>query len=465
MFDYEDEDEDEDEFEMNWHAIILITLKIVAVLVLVLMNGFFVAAELAMVRIRDTQLAALAAKGNRRAKTARHILAHIDAYIGATQFGITLASLGLGMAVEPVFRDMLDPLFDLIGVASESLRHNIALGVGFFTNCYLLIVAGELVPKAVAIRRTLPAALWTATPLVWFYRLSYPFIWLLNRSSQLILKWMGIGADELHGAQSEEELRVILAAAQGSPDRRNLILNALDLRHRTAREVMRPRNEVTVFDAGATIADCLAIAEKTRYSRFPICDHGDPDKARGVIHIKDLYAFRERARTAADLLPLARKLICVPETARLEKLLKRFLEKKSHFAFVVDEFGGTLGIVTLENAIEALVGQIQDEFDAEATQFVRRSENLWEVSGTLPLHDLEHIIGPVAHDESVATASGWVTQRLGGFPKTGDVFVAGDYELRVEEMDGLRVAKLKITQLKFPSSDTTISRRESQKSS
>ncbi len=435
---------------MNGPAIFLIVLKILAVLALVLMNALFVAAELAMVRIRDSQLASLAARGNRRAKTARHIIAHIDAYLGATQFGITLASLGLGMAVEPVFHALLAPLFNLAGVTSDALRHDIALGVGFFTNCYLLIVAGELVPKAVAIRRTLPAALLTAKPLVWFYRVSFPFIWLLNRSSQLILNWLGIGADGLQGAQSEEELRVVLGAAQGSPDRRNLILNALDLRARTAREVMRPRNEVTVFDAGATMAECLAIAEKTRYSRFPICDDGDPDKARGVIHIKDLYAFRERAKTAADLLPLARKLICVPETARLERLLRRFLEKKSHFAFVVDEFGGTLGIVTLENVMEALVGQIQDEFDAEATQFIRRSENVWEVSGTLPLHDLETIIGPVPHDEGVATASGWVTQRLGGFPKTGDAFVAGDYELHVEEMDGLRVARLKITHLNGP---------------
>ena len=429
---------------------ISIALKILAVLALVLMNAFFVAAELAMVRIRDSQLASLAEKGNRRAKTARHIIEHIDIYIGATQFGITLASLGLGVAVEPVFQSLLDPVFNLLRVQSETLRHNVALGIGFFTNCYLLIVAGELVPKAVAIRRTLPAALLTAGPLVWFYRVAFPFIWLLNRSSLLILKWLGIAAEDLHGAQSEDELRVILGAGQGSPDRRNLMLNALDLRHRTAREVMRPRNEVTVFDSTALLAECIAIAEKTRYSRFPICDDGDLDKARGVLHIKDLYAFRERARTAADLLPLARKLICVPETARLERLLQRFLEKKSHFAFVVDEFGGTLGIVTLENAIEALVGQIQDEFDAEATQFIRRSENIWEVSGTLPLHDLEAIIGPVEHDESVATASGFVTQRLGGFPKTGDGFAAGDYQLHVEEMDGLRVAKLKITQLKFP---------------
>jgi CBS domain containing-hemolysin-like protein len=450
---------------MTGQTLVLIVLKILAVLALVLMNALFVTAELAMVRIRDSQLASLAAKGNRRAKTARHILAHLDVYIGATQFGITLASLGMGMAVAPVFHDLLQPLFQLAGVTSESVRQNVALGVGFFTNCYLLIVAGELVPKAVAIRRTLPAALLTASPLAWFYRISFPFIWLLNRSSQLVLKWLGVTADELSGAQSEEELRVILGAAQGSPDRRNLMLNALDLRHRTAREVMRPRNEVTVFDAAATIAECLALAERTRYSRFPICDDGDPDKARGVIHIKDLYAFRERAKTAADLLPLARKLICVPETARLERLLQRFLEKKSHFAFVVDEYGGTLGIVTLENAIEAIVGQIQDEFDVEATQFIRRGENTWEVSGTLPLHDLERIIGPVQHDENVATASGWVTQRLGGFPKTGDLIPAGDYELHVDEMDGLRVARLKITQIRFPESTTTISRREPPKPS
>jgi CBS domain containing-hemolysin-like protein len=423
-------------------------LKVLAVLLLVLLNAFFVAAELALVRIRDSQLAALEAKGDRRAKKARHIIANIDSYIGATQFGITLASLGLGVAVEPVFNALLNPLFDMLGVASENTRHHIAISAGFFINCYLLIVAGELVPKAAVIRRTLPAALATAGPLVLFYRIAFPFIWVLHRSSQFILKQLGIGADELHGGQSEDELRVLLATAQGSNDRRNLILNALDLRQRTAREVMRPRNEVSFLNSDATLAECMETAEATRYSRFPICDDGDLDKARGVVHIKDIYTQRDKARTAADLLPLSRALICVPETAPLEKLLKRLLEKKSHFAFVVDEFGGTLGIVTLENIMETLVGQIQDEFDVEATQFIRRSENTFEVSGTLPLHEMEKIIGHVEHDESVATASGWVTEKLGGFPKTGDSFAIEGFEFRVEEMDGPRVAKLKIIQRK-----------------
>ena len=428
---------------------LLLALKILALLALVLLNGFFVAAELALVRIRDTQLEALVVKGDRRAKLARHIVTHLDSYISTTQFGITLASMGLGVAVEPVFRDLLGPVFELLNITAENVQGGIAIGVGFFVNCYLLIVVGELVPKAIAIRRTLPAALWVASPLNWFYRISYPFIWLLHRSSQFVLRRLGFSAEEFSSVHSEEELRLVLAAAQGAAGGtaagRNIVLNALDLRHRTAREVMRPRHEITAFGTGATLAECLALAEKTRYSRFPLCEDGDLDKTRGIVHIKDLYALRDKARTAAELLPVARKLIYVPETARLEKMLQLFLERKSHIAVVVDEYGGTTGIVTLENVLEALVGQIQDEFDSEKSELARVSENVWEAAGTLPLHELEKIIGPVEHDEGVATVSGWLTQRLGGFPKTGDTLTAGAGELRVEEMDGRRVARLKIT--------------------
>jgi len=448
---------------MNWDAAMLMVLKLLAVLGLVLLNGFFVAAELALVRIRDTQLASLAGRGNRRARRARHIVAHIDTYIGATQFGITLASLGLGVAVEPVFNDLLSPVFNMADISSERMRHNIALGVGFFVNCYLLIVAGELVPKAVAIRRTLSTALWTAAPLVWFYRISFPFIWLLHRSSQWILRRLGIAADDLRGGHSEEELRLVLATAQsGTAGGRGIVLNALDLRHRTAREVMRPRHEIIVFDSAATISECVALAEKTRYSRFPICENGDLEKTLGVIHIKDLYSvLREgKAKTGMDLVFLARKLIYVPETAQLEKLLQLFLERKSHFAMVVDEYGGTLGIVTLENVLEALVGQIQDEFDTEKSELVGIGDNVWEATGTLPLHELEKIVGRTDHSEGVATVNGWVTEVLGGFPKVGDTLTVGHCELRVEEMDGTRVSRLRITRRPSSGETTMFSRRD-----
>jgi CBS domain containing-hemolysin-like protein len=431
---------------MNWDSVTAVTLKILAVLALVLLNGFFVAAEFSLVRIRETQLDTLVAKNWRRAKMARHIVRNLNSYLSATQLGITMVSLGLGYLGEPIFSSLLGPIFKLFGLESSEWIKTISLVVGFSVLTFLSVVAGELAPKWLTIQKPLPIALWSAYPLHWFYIALYPFNRLLNHAARFLLEKIGISPDDkADGRHSEEELRLVLASAQNTAGGRNIVLNALDLRHRVVREVMRPRQEIAAFNSEATIAECLALAEKTRYSRFPLCEGGNLDKTLGVVHIKDLYALRDKARTAADLLIAARKLIYVPETARLEKLLQLFLERKLHFAFVVDEYGGTLGIVTLENALESLVGQIQDEFDSEDTELIRKSENVWEVAGTLPLHELEKIIGTVAHDESVTTASGWLTEKLGGFPKTGDSLTVGNFELRVEEMDGPRVARLKIS--------------------
>lgn len=426
---------------------ISIALKILAVLVLVLMNSFFVAAELALVRIRETQLEALVAQGQRRARMARHIVHHLNSYLSATQLGVTMASLGLGYLGEPVFTALLKPLLGPLGVTSEIWQHSISFAVGFSVLTFLSIVVGELAPKWLTIQKTLPVALWVARPLHLFYRAFYPFNQLLNLSARWLVRRLGIEPDgQGDRVPSEEELRLVLAATPRAAFGRTIILNALDLRQRVVLEVMRPRHEITAFDMDATLADCLALAEKTRYSRFPLCEGGDLDKTRGVIHVKDLYAAaREPGRTAADLLPVARKLIYVPETARLEKLLQLFLERKLHFAIVVDEYGGTVGIVTLENVLEELVGEIQDEFDQEKPELVRVEENIWEAAGTMPLHELEKIIGETPEEEGIATASGWMTQRLGGFPKVGDIVRTGSCELRVEEMDGPLVVRLKVT--------------------
>jgi CBS domain containing-hemolysin-like protein len=267
-----------------------------------------------------------------------------------------------------------------------------------------------------------------------------------------LLKQFGVAiASEAERAHSEEELRLVITGSQRRSGAtrlgRDIVLNALDLRRRIVREVMRPRQEIVGLDTEASMAECLSVAEKTRYSRFPLCEAGNLDKTLGVVHFKDLFAMRFKARSGADLKAVARKLIYVPETARLEKLLQLFLERKLHFAIVVDEYGGTVGMVTLENILEELVGQIQDEFDQEKPLLVRIGGHTWEVSGALPLHELAELIQEPLQEEGITTVSGWVTHKMGGFPKDGDVLPLGAYELRVEEMEGMRVARLKLTQV------------------
>ena len=211
---------------------------------------------------------------------------------------------------------------------------------------------------------------------------------------------------------------------------------------------MRPRGEIVVLDTTASIAECLDIAEKTRYSRFPLCEEGDLDKTLGVIHFKDLFAMSLRARKGADLLPVARKIVYVPPTCRLERLLQLLLERRLHFSILVDEYGGTLGIVTLENILEELVGQIQDEFDQEKPLIEKSGGDEWKFDGTLPLHELSELVGePLEESEEIATTSGFVTHRLGGFPKAGDTLELGQFRLRVDQMDGPKVARLTLVKL------------------
>ena len=429
--------------------VLLILLKLGAVLFLVLLNGFFVAAEFAIVKIRDSQLEEFIVKGHRRARIARRILNDLNASLSATQLGITLASLGLGWVGEPVFTALLAPVMSGLHIQSEALRHGIPIVIGFAAITFLHIVVGEQAPKSLAIQKPLPTTLWIAQPLLWFHKASYPLIWVLNEASLWVLRRIGIeavsGSELVH---SEEELRFLFTATQKRAGAttlgRDIVLNALDLGRRVARDVMRPRLEIVGLSTEASLTECLDVAEKTRFSRFPLFEQGDLDKTLGVVHFKDLFAMRLKARRGADLVPVARKLIYVPETARLEKLLQLFLDRKLHFAIVVDEYGGTVGMVTLENILEELVGQIQDEFDQEKPMVVQTGEQTWEILGTLPVHDLGSLTGEPLEEEGIATTSGWVTQRLGGFPKVGDLLPLGGCELRVEEMDGLRVARLRL---------------------
>jgi CBS domain containing-hemolysin-like protein len=425
-------------------------LKLLGVITLVFLNGFFVAAEFAFVKLRDTQLEPLIVRGHRRARIARRIVRNLEACISATQLGITFCGMATGAVVKPVFSALLGPLFDLLGVDSSAIRSAVELVVGFLVSTILLIVIGELVPKTIAIRKPLGTSVWVAQPLEWFYRLTFPLIWLLNHCAQWFLGFLGIQpVHEADASHSEEEIKLLFASSHrqsgGSLYGRDIVLNALELRRRVAREVMRPRREIVGLSTEATIAECLDIAEKTRYSRFPLCEGGDIDRTLGVVHIKDLFAMRLKARKGAELVSVCRKLIYIPETARLEKLLQLFLDRKLHLALVVDEYGSTVGMVTLENIVEEIVGQIQDEFDQEKPLLTKKDALTWEVDGSLALHDLSEVVHEPLAGDGITTVSGWITQRLGGFPKVGDAVALADHDLVVEAVDGLRVSRLKLT--------------------
>ena len=349
-----------------------------------------------------------------------------------------------------------------LNIRSPEVQHTVSFIVAFSIITFLHIVFGELAPKSMAIQRPLPVTLWVAQPLEWFYKLSFPAIWALNQTALWLLRRVGIEpASEAEMVHSQEELRLMFAATSEHSGAtglgRDVVLNALDLSRREVRDVMRPRGEIMVLDTTAAISECLDIAEKTRYSRFPLCEEGDIDKTLGVIHFKDLFAMRLRARKGSDLLPVARKIVYVPPSCRLERLLQLLLDRKLHFSIVVDEYGGTLGLVTLENILEELVGQIQDEFDQEKPLIEKLGEE-WKIDGTLPLHELAQVVGENLEEAEgeIATSSGYVTQRLGGFPKEGDTLSVGQYELRVDQMDGPKVARLTLRKLPAPEPSTDI---------
>ena len=307
--------------EIDWFWM---ALKILAVLLLVALNGFFVAAEFALVKVRGTQLQPLVYEGQRRAKVAHYILNNLDAFLSACQLGITLASLALGWIGEPIFETLLQPIFHWLSIESETAKSTISFGFGFSVITILHIVVGEIAPKSLAIQKPLPTSLWVAYPMMWFYKASYPLVAVLNWASQLLLRLVGIGtAAESHEHHSEEELRLLVASNKEQAKRsrlgRNIVMNALDLGNRIAREAMQPRTHIIGLNTNAEIAECVRIAGESNYSRFPLCEDDDLDHTVGVVHIKDIYGRRNRAKRAADLLPAARKIIYVPENVPTRK--------------------------------------------------------------------------------------------------------------------------------------------------
>src|SRR5437016_4658316 len=434
----------------QWDPIILLVAKLAVVMALVLVNGFFVVAEFALVKIRDSQLNTLAAEGIKRAALVKQIKNNLNAYLSACQVGITAASLGLGWLGEPFLARILQPFFILAGIESVPVIHCISLALAFSAITFLHIVLGEQAPKILAIRKAMAAALFVSTPLRWFYAVFKPAISFLNAASNWVLRRVirvePIAAGEL--AHSEEELRLIVRESEKSEEvtalGRELVFNVLDLRDRVVRDIMTPRGEIVYLNAEDDFETNVKKAIESRHTRFPLCRE-NLDNTIGLIHIKELITLMRAEHP--DLLKIKRDPIPVPEMMPLEKLLKLFLNKHAHLALVVDEFGGTVGIVTLENVLEELVGDIQDEFDFEKEEFRKINANEFAVDGALGLYELNELAKLELESADVSTVGGYVTHLLGHLPKQGEQVKIDNYLVTVSQSDGRRVNQLHFKKL------------------
>src|ERR1700722_13979063 len=422
-----------------------ILFNLLIILLLVFLNGFFFASEFALVKVRSSQLDALETE-DKKVELARRVTSHLDAYLSATQLGITLASLALGWIGEPYLAKMIRPVLMEFGMRSEPIVHGVSFALGFGMITYLHIVLGEVTPKWLGIRKALVISLWISPPLHLFYLIFRPAIWFLQASANWIMKSVfrmdPVTDTEL--VHSEEELRLILSEketpADGTDLGNELLINALDFRQRVVRDIMTPRGDVIYLDLQDSFDANVQVAIESGHTRFPLVQ-GHLDNTVGLIHIKDL--MREMKNERHDLLAIKRELMPVPEFMPLEKLLRQFLAKRAHFAVVVDEYGGAVGIATLDNVVGELVGEIKDEFDQEQIkEFVRLNEEEFVVQRQLNLYELKELADLQLENAEVTTIGGYVVQLLGHLPKQGEQVQIEGYLVTITQTDGRRILEL-----------------------
>ena len=413
---------------------------------LVLLNGFFVATEFALVKVRSTRVRELMEQGNATARIVDELLRQLDAYLSACQLGITLASLALGWIGEPAFAHVVEPLFAGLGEWATPFSHVFSVTVAFLLITSLHIVVGEMAPKSMAIRYPELTSLWAARPMRLFYRVFYPVIWVLNWLSTSLLRLAGLDpASHAGRGHSEEELKLLLTESLGrdpsSQRRRALMEQAMDFPNRKVREIMVPRADVAYLDLLESIEKNLDLARREGYTRYPVCrDH--LDEVVGIAHVRDLFAHPDSLIDIGALERLCRKALFVPESASADGLLRLFQQGRTHMAIVVDEYGGTSGLVTLEDVLEELTGEILDEFDVETAPIESVADGCAKVAGQVPVAELARHLDLDFEPGDAVTVAGLVLGELGRVARVGDTVRVGDLALRVLETRGRRITRL-----------------------
>jgi CBS domain containing-hemolysin-like protein len=402
-------------------------------MVLVLLNGFFVAAEFALVKVRSTRIAQIMTN---RGKRAQLVLQNLDAYLSATQLGITLASLGLGWVGEPTLAKILEPIFHYFDFPSW-LNHTISFVIAFSIITFLHIVLGEMAPKSLAIRRSESTTLWTVTPLHWFYVLFKPFIVALNGSANQILKWAGIGLQDDHQqVHTEEEIRMVIKESHrsGIIDKAELTLfdNVFEFADRVVREIMVPRVRIVGLDTNESPEIHLETMLNTKLTRFPVYD-GDKDQIIGIILLRDFFEAMVKEKKNVSIQSLMRPVHFIPETIEVKDAFMQMQKDKSHMAIVVDEYGGISGLVTTEDIIEEIFGEIQDEYDNERP-FFQDTEQGVSIEARLLIDDVNKYFDLQIEDEENDTIGGWLFSQFERIPNVGEKLTYNGTTFTIEKV-------------------------------
>ena len=418
-----------------------------AAVVLLGINGFFVLAEFALVRIRSTRLEELAQRGDNRASLALKMLGRIDSYLSAVQLGVTLASLGLGWLGEPAVAAFIEPIVFQYFPGSTIVLRSVSLLLSFFVVTFVTVVIGELIPKNVAMQKTESVLLWSVWPLYIFHKLGWPIIALFDRSARILLNLMGVEpARDSDMAHSEDELRMIVSASRrgGVLDQMEseLIDNVFDFADRMAREVMIPRRDMVCLFVDDPFEDNLRVVMDTAHTRYPLCKD-DKDHVLGMIHIRDLMSYNGTRHENPELTSVMREVLMVPEGMSVAKLLQLMRHKRIHLAVVVDEYGGTAGLVALEDVIEEIVGNIQDEHDKpKEPEIQRMPDGSFQFDGGVLLDDVLKLLNIRLDEHEEDTVGGYIFGMLGRQPTKGDQVEIGEYQFKVLKTDGFRILRV-----------------------
>jgi CBS domain containing-hemolysin-like protein len=422
--------------------------EILLVLGLVAANGFFVAAEFALVKVRASQLRPMKKTGGWRVKFALQATEHLDAVLSATQLGITLASLGLGWIGEPVIGHRIQPLLNQFGVTDPAAIKSISFAVAFLLITFFHIVLGELAPKSLAIQRPKAVSLNAALPLIIFYRIFFPFIWLLNGAANTILRWCGLEpAGEGEHAFSAEELEYVFSQARhahpGDALINRIMVRSLRLRSVTAIQAMRPRDQIVALWTDRPLIENLRIAQTAGFSRFPVCE-GSLDQVKGILLVREWLWQIQALGPDATFEPLIRPTLTFTQKTPIHTMIELFRRSRSHLAIVLDDDQKTAGLVSLEDVLEEIVGDIRDEFDLGRGPVFEHSDNAIVVSGLFTMRELQAETGWAFEWIPRETVATWAERHRGQALRRGDTFVVGDYKVTATDVSSERARRIKV---------------------